>query len=457
MTASTATDSSAAGLSWFSITRLGLVQAALGAIVMLVTSLLNRVMVVEYALPAAIPAALVGFHYAIQLSRPRFGHGSDSGARRTPWIVGGMGLLAIGGLMATNATLMADATPMKALLLAVLAYAFIGAGVGASGTNLLALIASRTAERRRPAAAALTWILMIVGIVVTAGVAGSLLDPFSPERLAMVAGGVVAAAFLLTLVAVAGVEDRAVPVQSGKPHPEVAFRTAMAETWADPAARRFSVFVFTAMLAYSMQDMVLEPFAGLAFGYTPGESTSLSSLQHMGVLAGMLLVGIGGSAFSGGRAAAMRLWVSLGCIGSALALAFLASGALIGPGFPLKPAVILLGFCNGVFAVSAIGAMMSLAGAPGPGREGVRMGLWGAAQAIAFGLGGFFGAVGVDVGRHLMGADGPAFFLVFSTEALLFLAAAAIALTLNRATGTSPAGPQRQPDALQNPLNGAHA
>ncbi len=421
------------GLSWFSIARLGLVQASLGAIVMLVTSLLNRVMVVEYALPAAIPAALVGFHYAIQLSRPRFGHGSDGGGRRTPWIIGGMGTLAIGGLMATNATLMAAGLPVAALLLAILAYAFIGAGVGACGTNLLALIATLTAERRRPAAAALTWILMIVGIVVTAGVAGSLLDPFSPERLAMVAGGVVSAAFLLTLVAAAGIEARATPVDTGPALPEVPFRAAIAETLADPDARRFSVFVFTAMLAYSMQDMVLEPFAGLAFGYTPGESTSLSSLQHMGVLFGMLLVGIGGSAFSGGRASAMRVWVTLGCIGSALALGLLAAGAMIGPGFPLKPAVMLLGFCNGVFAVSAIGAMMSLAGATGRGREGVRMGLWGAAQAIAFGIGGFIGAVGVDIGRHLMGADGPAFFLVFSVEALLFLAAASIAITLDRA------------------------
>jgi BCD family chlorophyll transporter-like MFS transporter len=421
------------GLGWLSIGRLGLVQASLGAMVMLVTSLLNRVMVVEYALPAAIPAGLVGLHYAIQLSRPHFGHGSDGGARRTPWIIGGMGALGIGALLATNATLMAAGTPALALLLAFLAYALIGAGVGASGTNLLALIASRTAEKRRPAAAALTWILMIAGIVVTAGTAGSLLDPFSPQRLAMVAGGVVSAAFLLTLVAVAGIEARNPPLETQADNPPIPFRDALAETWADPAARRFSVFVFTAMLAYSMQDMVLEPFAGLAFHYTPGESTKLSSFQHMGVLAGMLVVGIGGSAFSGGRSTAMRAWVTGGCIGSAVALAFLAAGALIGPGFPLRPAVILLGFFNGVFAVAAIGAMMSLAGAPGSGREGIRMGLWGAAQAVAFGLGGFLGAVGVDLGRALTGADGPAFLAVFGAEALLFLAAAGIALTLERA------------------------
>ena len=50
---------SSTGLGWIAIIRLGLVQAAIGAIVMLATSLLNRVMVVEYALVAAVPAGLV--------------------------------------------------------------------------------------------------------------------------------------------------------------------------------------------------------------------------------------------------------------------------------------------------------------------------------------------------------------------------------------------------------------
>ncbi len=421
-----------AGLGWLSIARLGLVQASLGAIVMLVTSLLNRVMVVEFALPAAVPAGLVAFHYAVQLSRPKFGHGSDIGQRRTPFIIGGMGMLSLGGLLATNATLMSAAAPALSLLLAVLAYALIGGGVGASGTSLLALLASRTVEQRRPAAAAVTWIMMIAGIVITAGVAGQLLDPFSPERLALVAGGVVLAAFLLTVAAVAGIEARHPAVGTREAPADPDFKAALAETWADPVARRFSIFVFVAMLAYSMQDMVLEPFAGLLFGYTPGQSTSLSSLQHMGVLLGMLLVGIGGSAFAGAGHQRMRLWVAAGCIGSAIAMALLALGAMAGPGFPLKPAVFMLGFANGVFAVSAIGAMMSLAGAAGTGREGIRMGLWGAAQAIAFGLGGFLGAVGVDIGRAAFGADGPAFFTVFCVEALLFLAAATLAIGLRR-------------------------
>jgi BCD family chlorophyll transporter-like MFS transporter len=47
------------------------------------------------ALPALLPGILVAFHYLIQVVRPRMGHGSDVGGRRTPWLMGGMGSLAI--------------------------------------------------------------------------------------------------------------------------------------------------------------------------------------------------------------------------------------------------------------------------------------------------------------------------------------------------------------------------
>ncbi len=91
-------------LGWLGIARLGLVQSAIGAMVVLVTSTLNRVMVVEMALPASLPAALIAWHYLVQISRPRWGHGSDRGRGRTALIVYGMGLLALGAIAAVNAT-----------------------------------------------------------------------------------------------------------------------------------------------------------------------------------------------------------------------------------------------------------------------------------------------------------------------------------------------------------------
>ena len=419
-----------APLGWLSIVRVGLVQSALGGVVALSTSTLNRVMVVEFALPAMLPAALVAWHYAIQLSRPRWGYGSDMGHRRTPWIVGGMGVLALGGLLATNATVMMESSPGIGILLGILAFTMIGAGVGACGTSLLALLASRTAPARRPAAAATTWIMMIVGIVITAGISGALLDPFSSQRLALVASGIVGIAFLLTLVAVWGIEgEPETPRESEQAKPP--FAQVLRETWADPLARRFTIFVFVSMLAYSAQDLILEPFAGLIVDMTPGQSTQLAGVQNGGVLLGMILVGVCGARFGDKKRAWMRQWTVAGCIGSAAALVALACASAVGPAWPLQPTVFALGFANGVFAVSAIGSMMGLAGAGQASREGVRMGVWGAAQACAFACGGFAGAAGVDILRAVLPQDSSAFLIVFSLEAALFTCAALLAARLD--------------------------
>ena len=80
-------------LSWLSIIRLGLVQMCLGAVVVLMTSTLNRLMVVELSLAATIPGALVAIHYLVQISRPKWGFISDVQGNRTKWIILGMTIL----------------------------------------------------------------------------------------------------------------------------------------------------------------------------------------------------------------------------------------------------------------------------------------------------------------------------------------------------------------------------
>ena len=422
------------GLGWPGIVRLGLVQSSIGAIVMLATSLLNRVMVVEYATAAALPAGLVAWHYAVQLSRPAWGHGSDVGRRRTPWIVTGMAMLGAGALLGVNATTMLDRAPVWAIILQIVAFSLIGAGVGAAGTSMLALLAASVAPSRRAAAAAVTWTMMIAGIVIAAGISGALLDPFSEQRLAIIAGGVVLVSLTISGLAIFRLERGTAVWVSEINSDAPDFRTALREVLSDPQARRFTLFVFIAMFAYSMQDLILEPFAGLVFDFTPGQSTSLSGTQHGGVLVGMILTGLGGSAFAGRLPGELRWWIVLGCLGSALALAGLALGAEAGPSWPLRANVILLGFCNGVFAVAAIGAMMGLAGEGARRSEGIRMGIWGAAQAIAFGLGGLTGALGVDIARRVQTGTGAAFALIFAVEALLFGCAAVLAMRVARPT-----------------------
>ena len=203
--------SSATGLSWFGIFRLGLVQTCLGAIVVLTTSTMNRVMVVEFALPAMLPGVLVALHYAVQMSRPRFGYGSDVGGRRTPWIVGGMFVLALGGVGAAAGTAIMAESVTWGVVIALLSFVTIGLGVGAAGTSLLALLAKRVDVGRRAAAATIVWLMMIAGFAVTAGLAGQFLDPFTPMRLVWVTASIASIALLVTLLALRGLESAAAP------------------------------------------------------------------------------------------------------------------------------------------------------------------------------------------------------------------------------------------------------
>ncbi|WP_240756665.1 BCD family MFS transporter [Roseicella aquatilis] len=421
-----------APIGWLGILRLGLVQASLGAVVVLTTSAINRVMVVELALPATIPGLLVALHYAVQLSRPAMGHGSDRGGRRTPWILGGMAVLALGGLGAAAATALLAESLALGLALAVLAFLAVGAGVGAAGTSLLALLATRVAPHRRAPAATIVWLMMIAGFVATTALAGRFLDPYSPGRLLAVTATVCGLALLVAAAAIWRMEPEAAPA-AARPAPEGSLRDALAGIWREPEARRFTVFVFVSMLAYSAQDLILEPFGGQVFGLSLGETTRLASAQHMGVFLGMVLAALAGG-LGHGRLGSLRDWTIGGCLASAAALAALAIGGTLGPGFPLRVAYAALGIANGAFAAAAIATMMQLAG--GGRREGTRLGLWGAAQAIAFGLGGLAGAAASDLARSLIAAPGLAYGAVFLGEALLFLVSARLAARIG---GAAPA------------------
>ena len=70
------------------------------------------------------------------------------------------------------------------------------------------------------------------------------------------------------------------------------------------------------------------------------------------------------------------------------------------------------------------------------------MGLWGAAQAIAFAVGGFLGTVAVDISRLYLADLATAYGVVFAAEGTLFLIAAIVGTRVqSRARGVQPAAP----------------
>jgi BCD family chlorophyll transporter-like MFS transporter len=434
---------------WLHIARLGLVQACMGAIVVVTTSTLNRIMVVELALPAMLPGFLVGFHYLVQMVRPRMGFGADQGKRCTPWMVGGMVVLALGGFLASLATVWMATDLSQGIALSIFAFMLIGFGVSACGTSLLVLMSKRVAPTRRAPAATAVWMMMIVGFAVTAITVGNLMDPYTPQRLLEISGVLSLLVVLISCLCLWNLEGQvgsagsvanslhnslemsAAPLHA-QPEMKIGFKQTLQMVWSEPQAKAFTVFVFLSMLAYSSQDLILEPFAGALFGLTPGQTTQLSGLHHIGVLCGMLAVALAGSARVAGRLGSIQSWMVGGCWVSGLAMLGLCMAAAYGPPWPLKPNVILLGIANGSFSIAAIATMMRLATVGGDQHAGTRMGLWGASQAIAFGLGGLLGTTASDLAHFVMTEQGTAYACVFAYEAAMFVLAAACAVWVGR-------------------------
>jgi BCD family chlorophyll transporter-like MFS transporter len=433
------TTSSPPPLSWFGIARLGLVQTGLGSVTVLTMATLNRVMVIELALPAMLPGILVGLHYAMQLLRPRLGYGSDIGGRRTPWIVSGMALHAIGGALAAVATAWMATHLVMGIALAAVAFVMIGIGVSAAGTSLLVLLAKRTAPERRSTAASVAWTMMVTGFIATSAAAGHALDPFSGARLIAVSSTVSAIAMILTVIGVWNIEG--MPATSevrsddrASETPQKAnFRAELMEILREKQARRFAIFILISMLAYSSQDLILEPFAGAVFAMTPGGTTKLAGFQHSGTLIGMILVPVLNGLMPVWRTRTTP-WTVGACIASALALLNIALAAAVGPGWPLRASILAMGVTNGVYAIVAIGAMMNLVSAGHRNREGTRMGVWGASQAISYGTGGFLGTFASDTTQHLISSVSLSYALVFAAEAGLYVIAACLALWVGKPT-----------------------
>ena len=422
-------------LGWFGIIRLGLVQTSIGAIVVMTTSTLNRIMVVELALPALIPGLLVALHYIVQMIRPRMGFASDQGHAKTPWIVGGMFVLGLGGIGASIGTALMGSYFTLGLFISVVAFSLIGVGVSIGGTSLLALLAKSVNDQKRAAAATIVWIMMIFGFAITSVMIGKFIDPYSPMKVITIAGVVSIVAILISSIALYRLESG---VQSYfKRTQELAqdkmpFKEAFNALWQDPDIRHFTKFIFISMLAFSSQDLILEPFAGIVFQYTVGQTTSLSGIQHSGVLLGMILVALAGSTSLRKNFGSLNQWIVYGCLASAIAMLGLAIAGVFGIGWQLQLNVFLLGVANGAFSISAMGSMMRLAVADGVGKEGVRIGLWGGAQAIAFGLGGLLGAVASDITKVLMTEIASAYSIVFAIEAALFIVAMRYAMGIKK-------------------------
>ena len=427
-------------MNWFSILRLGLVQLCIGSSVVIPLSTLNRLMKVELALPATIAGFLIALHYAVQLTRVNWGYLSDKTQNRSQWIIFGMLILGIGGVLASASIPLIESNFAYGIMLALFSYTLIGFGVGAAGTPLLALLASYSSKSQKGFAASITFLMMILGLAITGITAGIILDPYSHQKLIKITASLAIITNILSYLSLKNLEKSLQnSVDACKPNAtnyDVPFLEGIKKVWMEREARLFTIFIFISMGAFSMQDPILEPFAGEVFGFAVGESTKLDGFHKIGTLIGIILIILCLSKFRIGfgslsiakneRLGSEKFWLITGCLFSAFSLFII---SLLGltyrdPGI-LNSVVFFFGISNGVFTAGILGTMLHLASrGSGDNNTGTRMGIWGAAQAYATMIAVFFSTVLVDILGLMMNSLPSVYGIVFLTAASFFIAAA---------------------------------
>ena len=385
-------DAATAKLPLGRLLRLSLFQVSVGIALVLLNGTLNRVMIIELGVPAWLVSLMVSLPLLFAPFRALVGFRSDThrsvlGWRRVPYIWMGT-LLQFGGfaIMPFALIILSGDTHGPILIgqiAAGVAFLMVGAGLHTAQTAGLALATDLAPKASRPRVVALLYVMLLVGMVGSALGFGALLANFSQIRLIQIVQGAAFLTMVFNLVALWKQEARSpANIRDTEERPPflVAWRTFTRES----RSVRFLVAVALGSAAFSMQDILLEPYGGEILKLSVGATTTLTAFMATGTLLAFALAARWlTSGFDPHRVAGTGVVVGLAAFAAVIFAAPLQSPGL----FRLGAA--LIGFGGGLFSVGTLTAAMSLEHS---GYNGLALGAWGAVQAsasgIAIGIGG---------------------------------------------------------------------
>ena len=365
--------------------RLALFQVTVGMAVVLLIGTLNRVMIVELGVPAWLVATMISLPLLFAPLRAVVGWKSDThrsvlGWRRVPYLWMGT-MVQFGGLAIMPFALIllsgdSNAAPWVGQAAAALAFLLVGAGLHTTQTVGLALATDLSPPESHPTVVALLCMMLLLGMVFSALLFGLALHEFSQMRLIQVIQGAALATLVLNAVALWKQEPRnPAATRAGRDVP------SFIETWRGfnrgPQARRRMVALGLGTIAFSMQDVLLEPYGGHVLRLPVAATTAMTAALAVGGLFGFALA-----------AMVLRRGMDPYRLAGAGALAGLAAFAAVVFAAPLDSVplfttgVMGIGFGAGLFAHCTLTAAM--AAAP-RGQVGLTLGIWGAVQASAAG------------------------------------------------------------------------
>jgi MFS transporter, BCD family, chlorophyll transporter len=434
--------------------RLSLFQVSVGMALVLLVGTLNRVMIVELGVSAALVGVMISLPLIFAPFRALIGFRSDThssalGWRRVPFIwrgtmiqFGGLALMPFALLVLAGGGESADAPAWIGQLGAGLAFLLVGAGLHMTQTVGLALATDLAPVESQPKVVGLMYVMLLVGMVASALLFGWLLADFSPLRLVQVIQGAAMATIALNVVALWKQEPRKPLYGAAAAASAAKKQHSFAEAWrhfasCDRAIRRLIATGFGTM-AFSMSDVLLEPYGGQILHMAVGTTTALTATLAIGGLFGFGLA----SRVLGRGADPFRMASYGALVGIPAYLALIASAPFDAPVlFGLGTAAV--GFGAGLFGHGTLTATMNLAP---KNQTGLALGAWGAVQASAAGLAVATGGIVYEAvawfaaGRGLDPATG--YNVVFGLEiALLFAALLAMLPLLRREPALAPVAP----------------
>ena len=411
--------------------RLSLFQVSVGMAAVLLTGTLNRVMIVELGMSASVVAAMVSLPLLFAPLRALIGHKSDNhrsllGWKRVPYIWFGT-LLQFGGFAILPFALLVmsgggQGPAFSGQIAAALAFLFIGAGMHTTQTAGLALATDLATDETRPRVVALLYVMLLLGMMISALVFGQLLKDFSATRLVQIVSTVSVLTVMLNIIALWKQEARNRAATTARDNAP-SFKQVWKIFIARPKTMRLLVSVGLGSAAFSMQDVLLEPYGGQILGLSVGATTSLTALWALGMLTGFSLAARALS--KGGEPHRLAGFGATAGIGAFLFVIF------AGPmGVPALLAIgaTIIGFGAGLFSVGTLTAAMSISD---EGHSGLALGAWGAVQATCGGLAIAIGAFARDLissaatARELgatLAAPTTGYAFVYCFEVLLLLA-----------------------------------
>ncbi|WP_318284898.1 BCD family MFS transporter [Halomonas denitrificans] len=367
--------------------RLSLFQVSVGMAVVLLTGTLNRVMIVELGVPSWLIAVMVSLPLVFAPLRALIGFRSDThrsvlGWRRVPFIWFGT-LMQFGGLAIMPFALLVlsgggHGPAWIGAAGAALAFLLTGAGMHTAQTAGLALAGDLAPEASRPRVIALLYVMLLLGMVGSAVIFALTLADFGQLRLIRVIQGAALATMILNCVALWKQETRN-PARTAADRPRPAFSEAWRMLMRQRGMHRFLLAVGLGSAAFSMQDILLEPYGAEVLGLSVSQTTILTAL-----LAGGALGAFAWAARALGRGGDPHRLAAAGLLVGIVAFTTVLLAGPTGSEWMFRIGTTLIGFGGGLFAVSTLTAAMGMAGTSD---HGLVLGAWGAVQATAIGAG----------------------------------------------------------------------